>query len=291
MVRKGLIELIFDMAYMMRWNDYLRPVELFEVDKQAHKMMAAFFIGRFEEEGGGGGLDWVKVIEYGLFDMLQRLILTDIKPSIIAKVKADPEKYRKLNEYAYERLRVYIRPLGEGFCGRYKAYVEGGCEGDVNRKVVEAAHLYASQWEFGIISRLNRDADAMAIEEEYRVRMGSYRHLRGVDAIASDGRYVRFLDLCGRMRYQVRWAQLHKVPRTSVLGHSLFVAVYAYLFSMDSGLSRERLINNYMTGLFHDLAEIVTRDIISPVKHSSTEFDGLIKEYEREEMEKTVYPL
>ena len=29
---------------MRRWNDKLRPVELFELDKQAHKMIVAFLL-------------------------------------------------------------------------------------------------------------------------------------------------------------------------------------------------------------------------------------------------------
>ncbi len=37
-IRKSLLQFVFSGAYMKRWNDKLRPVELMEVDKQAHKM-------------------------------------------------------------------------------------------------------------------------------------------------------------------------------------------------------------------------------------------------------------
>jgi hypothetical protein len=43
--------------------------------------------------------------------------------------------------------------------------------------------------------------------------------------------------------------------------------------------------------LFHDLPEVLTRDIIDPVKRSVKELSSLIKEYEKEEMKEKVYGL
>ncbi|MGN1038125.1 MAG: phosphohydrolase, partial [Mailhella sp.] len=43
-IRKSLLQFIFSGASMRRWNDKLRPVELFEIDKQAHKMIVAFLL-------------------------------------------------------------------------------------------------------------------------------------------------------------------------------------------------------------------------------------------------------
>ena len=39
LVRKSLLRQLFSGAYMMRWNDKLRPCPLAEIDKQAHKMI------------------------------------------------------------------------------------------------------------------------------------------------------------------------------------------------------------------------------------------------------------
>ncbi|MDD4794612.1 MAG: HD domain-containing protein, partial [Dehalococcoidales bacterium] len=72
--------------------------------------------------------------------------------------------------------------------------------------------------------------------------------------------------------------------------HMLMVAILAYLFSLQIGSCESRRINNYYTGLFHDLPEVLTRDIISPVKKSTSGLAELIKQYEKEEMEK-VYSL
>ncbi|HBA55738.1 MAG TPA: hydrolase, partial [Syntrophorhabdus aromaticivorans] len=53
MVSKDFILKVHDAASMQRWNDKIRPVDLRELDKQAHKMIIAYFLGRFEEEKEG----------------------------------------------------------------------------------------------------------------------------------------------------------------------------------------------------------------------------------------------
>ena len=83
MIQKELIEKIYVAASMQRWMDHIRPVEFTELDKQAHKMTIAFVIAKYEELiHGKGRLDWIKLIEGGFFEFLQRVVLTDIKPPI-----------------------------------------------------------------------------------------------------------------------------------------------------------------------------------------------------------------
>ncbi|MGZ3608406.1 MAG: HD domain-containing protein, partial [Syntrophales bacterium] len=84
MIRKALILKIHDAASMQRWNDKIRPVELRELDKQAHKMVISFILGKFEEENPE--FNWIEVIEGGLFEFLQRIIVTDLKPQIFHRI-------------------------------------------------------------------------------------------------------------------------------------------------------------------------------------------------------------
>jgi putative hydrolase of HD superfamily len=39
MINKDFFMKLFDLAYMQRWNDKLRPIPFIEMDKQAHKFM------------------------------------------------------------------------------------------------------------------------------------------------------------------------------------------------------------------------------------------------------------
>jgi putative hydrolase of HD superfamily len=69
------------------------------------------------------------------------------------------------------------------------------------------------------------------------------------------------------------------------------VAILSYLCSLELGACEKRVVNNYFGGLFHDLPEVLTRDIISPVKKSVEGIDELIKEIESIQVEERILPL
>jgi putative hydrolase of HD superfamily len=289
MIRKALLLKIFSAAYLQRWNDRIRPVELTELDKQAHKMIIAYFLGKFEE--GSPGFDWLQVIEGGLFEFLQRIVITDLKPPVFYRIKEDRAKYEHLNEWVCGQLEPMLLPLGKDFHKKFKTYLFSD-EQSPSRRVLGAAHFYATKWEFDIIEHAHPTGyETKAIRQRLEDAQSQFADLKGIRLLRENGVYRDFLDLCGQLRFQLRWANIHRVPRTSVLGHSLFVAFLSYLFSLEMDACPKRLSNNFFTGLFHDLPEVLTRDIISPVKRSIEGLEDIIKEYEREMMEKVVYRL
>jgi len=289
MLRKPLLLKIFDAANMQRWNDKIRPVELRELDKQAHKMVIAYLIGKFEEDQDE--FDWIEVIEGGLFEFLQRLIVTDLKPQIFYEIKKDDKRYAQLNKWVYEQLEHLISPLGDDFCRRFRDYFADAHE-TLGKRILGAAHFYATKWEFDIIERTNPNGyEIPKIKKDLQEKQERYYDLKGMQQIALYPKFRDFIDLCGELRFQLRWSHINRVPKTSVLGHMLIVAIFSYLFSCEIDACRKRRINNYFSGLFHDFPEVLTRDIISPVKRSIAGLEELVKEYEREQMEKEVYGL
>ena len=81
-------------------------------------------------------------------------------------------------------------------------------------------------------------------------------------------------------------------PQTFVMGHMLVVAILSYFMSLElDNPCRKRLENNFFSGLFHDLPEVLTRDIVSPVKNSVKGLDSIISEIEDEQMREVIYPL
>ena len=289
MIRKALILKIHDAASMQRWNDKIRPVELRELDKQAHKMVISFMLGKFEEENPE--FNWIEVIEGGLFEFLQRIIVTDLKPQIFHRIREDRNKYKQLNGWVFDQLAPIIMPLGEAFCQRFQSYFEDPHE-NVNKKILSAAHFYATKWEFDIIERANpRGYEIEGIRKRLESKQEQYYDLKGSQQLALYSRLRNFADLCGQLRFQLRWSHLRRVPETSVLGHMLIVAILSYLLSLEINACPRRCYNNYFTGLFHDLPEVLTRDIVHPVKKSVGGLDSLIKEYEKERMEEEVYGL
>jgi putative hydrolase of HD superfamily len=137
------------------------------------------------------------------------------------------------------------------------------------------------------------DFEIHEIENNISSRQQEYSNVNGIQQLDSDSNLSsnlrRFIDLCGQLRFQLRWGNIRRVTLTSVLGHMLIVAILAYLFSLEIGACSKRCVNNFLTGLFHDLPEVLTRDIVSPVKGSVEGISDIVKEYEKEQMKDRIY--
>jgi putative hydrolase of HD superfamily len=297
-IRKSLLQLLFSGAYMKRWNDKLRPVELVEMDKQAHKMMTAWLLFMLSSRGMGGKERLAlgrQIVEGGLYDYLFRLVITDIKPPVFYRIKENPEHFKLLSDWVLEQLKPRLLPLGQAFWKDFTAYWTEPEEPSLARNILAAAHLYASYSEFLLIKSVNSDDEELKdIEKSFKDGLARYHHLPGVDDLLSPnpGEFGRFARLCGRLRFQTRWSQTPRIPETSVLGHMFIVAAYSWFFSLELGFCQAGLQNNFFAGLFHDLPELLTRDIISPVKRSAQAIGDLIREYEeRELLARVLHPL
>jgi putative hydrolases of HD superfamily len=263
-------------------------MEFYELDKQAHKMMIAYFFSSFEDDYED---IYLKILRGGLFEFLQRVVITDIKPPVFKMIQKDRIRYKKLNQYIIEEAGDILELFGESAAAKFLEYFEGK-EDTRERRILSAAHIYSSIWEFDIIRSINPNShDNNKIHADLMNAYKEYSDLKGVRELAGNDKYMKFIQICGDLRFQSRWSHLHRIPKTSVLGHSLYVAWLAYYFSIKSGHCRSRIYNNYVGALFHDLPEALTRDIISPIKRSVEGLMDLIKDYEEEQMEEMIYPL
>jgi putative hydrolases of HD superfamily len=290
---ENLIERFFKAATMERWNDHIRPVELTELDKQAHKMIIAYVLAKIEEDSRGQeSINWINLIEGFLFDFLYRLVLTDLKPGVFHRMM--DEKREELNQHVLKELKTDLDGLNDHtFEDKFKNYLSSR-EATLERKILRAAHYLATDWEFKII--YNTTPFIYGIEktrENIENQIEDHYDLIGVQKIMLQKKSFGFIDLCGQLRFQKRWAHSPRIPETSVLGHMLIVAATSYLCTLELGVKPcdKRLYNNFFAGLFHDLPEVLTKDIISPVKQSVEGLDDIIKEYEEYQMKRELLPL
>lgn len=287
---EDLIERLYEAASMNRWNDHIRPVELTELDKQAHKMVLAYVIAKFEEKDRNADVNWQKLIEGGIFEFLHRTILTDLKPPIFHKMME--EKAKDLNDHVLSKLKNDFKGLKPQFEANFKRYLFDPEYSKFERKILKAAHYLATNWEFRIIYHSSPFIYGIEdTKEEIENQIEDHYDLIGVQKLSLEKKSFGFIDLCGQLRFQERWAHSPRVPKTSVLGHMYIVAITSYLFSLENEACPKRLYNNFFAGLFHDLPEVLTKDIISPVKSSVKGLEDLIKEFEANQMKTRLLPL
>ena len=290
MITKGLLDKLYEAASIQRWNDHVRPVEFTELDKQAHKMILVYVLGKLEESERNTEVDWLKLIEGGIFEFFPRVIFTDIKAPVFHKLMS--EKGMEINTHVLDAVSEDIRGIKGDFGEKFKRHLFDAGYARFEKRLLKAAHYLATNWEFQII--YNTAPFVYGIDktkEEIENQIEDHYDLIGVQKISLRKKSFGFIDLCAQLRFQQRWAHSQRVPKTSVLGHMLIVAMMSYFCAIEIGACRKRIYNDFFSGLFHDLPEVLTRDIVSPVKTSIEGLDEIIKSYEKMQFEERILPL
>lgn len=291
MISRSLIELIFSSSSIERWNDHPRPVQFTEMAKQAHKFIIAYVIGR-DEEDRGVSVDWQSLIEGSIFEFLHRVVVTDIKPPIFHRLMADKAQRDQLNRWVMKKLTPLLAPIPGNLIDRWEHYFLSDNRERQERKYLQAAHYLATKWEFDFIYLWSTPIYRIeSTKDEIYRQVMEHMDIQAVRKIVQDQGLAGFISLVGQLRFQKRWAQTPRIPQTSVLGHLLFVAILSWLVVYELGGCDRRLYNAFYGGLFHDLPEVLTRDIVSPVKRSVEGLEQMIKDLEMEAISQEVLPL
>ena len=283
-----ILYLFFNSANMNRWNDHVRPVDLTELDKQAHKAAIAWVLAKFEESSGKT-IDWRRIIEHTMFSFIQRAVLTDLKPQVFHKIAS--ERRGPVNDYVLSEFDRLVPDSDPGFRARFEEYL-GDPKSTPEDAVIRAAHYLATRWEFNLIYDSNRSLYGIeGTRREINEQIEQHTDLIGVREIMATEETFDFIDLIGQLRFQQRWARTPRIPKTTVLGHSLMVADMMYLHDLDSGAADREVYNDFYSGLFHDLPEVLTKDVISPIKENVSGLAAILEDYEHDLVESTIMPL
>ena len=298
MLNKKLVLKIFEAFSIERWNDLIRPFDLIEMDKAAEKMVLVYILGKFEENAGRK-INWEWLINASFFDLLKKIALCDIKAPVQALIKQEyPSEYMRLNEWVLNQYKPLIDDdeLFKKFTiyiGQKAGSIKVEQEDALTFHVYQAAHKYSTMRELEMIMPVNEKVRLTKIEQELNRDIQRFLDLRGLQLLTTKQRPYEFLLKAEQLRFQRRWNQTPRIPNTSVLGHSYFVAILSFLLSRQNGSipCEKRLFNNFFCSLFHDLPEAVTRDIISPVKQATDELPSIVKHIEDEIVNKELVPL
>ncbi len=281
---------IFEAFSIERWNDLVRPFEMMEMDKSAEKAVCAYIIGKFEERRGES-VDWSYIIHGMFFDLLRKIALCDIKAPVQRMIRDGyPAEYARLNEWVVEQYRPILRD--DSLVAAFSSWLlEPADAKSVSWRVLRAAHKYSAMREIEILRPVNEAFRIVPIEKGLNRDIEGFLDLRGMQLLLGKQRPYEFLMEVERLRFQTRWNQTPRVPKTSVLGHSFYTAILTFLLGRENGVGGRREYNNFFAALFHDLPEAVTRDIISPVKRATDQLPAIVKEIEDKIVEHELLPL
>lgn len=290
MFNNKMVLKLFEAFSIQRWNDLIRPFEPVEMDKTAEKAFLAFIIGKYAEKEGHQ-IEWMEIIEGCLFELFRKIALSDIKSPVQRMIRSMyPEEYKKINEWIFKKYEKLID--NKFFLERFSRYLFEPCKTQkMEWKILQAAHKFSTIRELEMLKPVNEEFRFREISLGLKKDINGFMDLTGVQLLFTEQQPYKFITEIEKLRFQTRWNQTPRIPATSVLGHSYFVAVLTLLMCYDLNLSRHRLYNNFFSALFHDLPEAVTRDIISPVKRATDQLPEIVKAIEDKIVEEELLPL
>lgn len=290
MVTTEFISLIHTATVIQRWNDHIRPAAGFtEIDKQAHKTFYAYALARCHEDSGNT-VNYNKLIEGLIFEFLHRVITTDIKPPVYHKLMN--QMGDGINKWVLSQLKEEVSSIKGYFYEKMEKYFFDDDYSAEEKKIIKFAHYLATKWEFDVIYPMNKTMyNIEKTKTEVNDSLLTCEWFDGKLKFYQNPRISDFLNLIGQLRFQQRWTATARMPETSVMGHMLVVAILSYVFSLELDACPKRCENAFFGGLFHDLPEVLTRDIISPVKRGVSGLDEIIKDIEDSQMRDIIYPL
>lgn len=284
---------LFLAAHIQRWNEFIRPpIGMSELDKQAHKAFIMFILAKTQEEHQSCGIDYELLIKGFLFEFFERTLLTDIKPPIFKEIQKSHAT--ELHRWALEALQKEAPAIHAHFAKDMEHYFLPKDAPSLEQKILRAAHYLSSRWEFEILYPMNQgiygiEETKQATEQE----LEDHFSLESVKQFALKQKSHNFTNLLGRLRFQQRWISTPRTPDTTVMGHALIVGILSYfgmeMLEGDPCGARKR--NAFFAGLFHDLPEVLTRDIISPIKRSVQGLEQIIGEIEHKLIEGGLIPI
>ena len=136
------------------------------------------------------------------------------------------EKAQDLNNHVLSMLEDDLKGLNHDFKINFKKYIFEPEYASVEKRILKAAHYMATNWEFRII--YHSSPFIYGIEETKEAidnQIEDHYDLIGVQKLSLEKKSFGFIDLCGQLRFQERWAHSPRVPKTSVLGHMYIVAI------------------------------------------------------------------
>lgn len=292
---------LFDGFTILRWTDFIRPTEFVQIEKSASQAILSYIIGKEYEEMTGKTLDWNYIVDSNVYGFLCKVATSDIKATIGNKIK-------KNNLSGLRNFIIDVFFDDKGKC-KYSSnslidknklikYINASKDlkevNLVEYQICYIAHKFATYREFKYISNFNQlipdkdrvenDISTMAIREQIKDQ-NLVSILTKLEE--TNNNLTLFYAYFEKLRPQIRWSQTCRIPQTTVLGHSMYVALLTYFAIKDLEVINNAdkvLVDSFYAALFHDLPESLTRDIISPVKSKIKGLNTELSKYEYEEV-------
>lgn len=268
---------------MVRWNNFPRIEDVSHLDNVWFVLHVALFLSFIEEE------NWTKIdkefiIKRILFNSFPSLILSDInswtKEYII---KNNKDVFNELENKAMDFLLSidcfeYIKnDIKDTFSDNDK---------ELELSIIYAAKKYAWYKECLVNSKVFSDMYWIPLNTINSQLENLRKDLHSLDILLSNDNYIKYLSHIRRLSHSMRWNQQKRIFPISVMSHLVIITFLSYVIWKieNSNWANFDVLNLMLRGLYHDIPEAMTWDIITPTKKAIDWFEEVLEKVELDMM-------
>lgn len=267
-----------------RWNNFPRIEDISHLDNVWFILHVAMFLAYLEEKNGNK-IDKEFLIKRILFNSIKILVMSDINSwtrSYIEKVNKDV--FNELEQKVYDYILSFDAPE---FIKEDMKNTISNKEKILELSIISAARRYASYKE----CLINRKIYEEMYEVPYKEIMASLdekrKNLKSLDELLKNSNYEKYLLNIRKLSHSFRWSKQKRIFPVSVMAHLVLTTFLSYIIGMieNNKWWDYDIFKMMLKGMYHDISEAMTWDIITPTKKAVPWFEEILQKVEEKMLE------
>jgi putative hydrolase of HD superfamily len=273
----------------LRWNNLPRIEEFTILDNIGLRLHIALLLASIEISRGNK-VNEELILKKILFSTFPKLILSDISYEFKKYItEIDPNIMNEVTRKVFDFLFSF------DFTPEIKEDIQATVDtnSELEDRIVKTSRLYASY--------LETTYNASVFEYDYRDSMKALnnailqekKNYKAFKELFEDNNHHEYLLIIRRLVHAKRWNQNKRKYPISVMAHLVIVAFIGYILQIIEKANGKDfdLTLVLKRGLFHDIPESITGDIITPTKRIVPHFKAILVEAEERMLEKNFFPI
>ncbi|ACR80607.1 MULTISPECIES: YfbR-like 5'-deoxynucleotidase [Kosmotoga] len=282
-----LLELSTNLFTMYRWNNL--PTIMRTNEAQNAFISAQFSLLMSELANLGGE----KINEQNL---LKRILLKELPKCVLSDISVDtkvlikefaPEKWDAVFSTAVEEV---VSILPEKTKKDFSETILNARDESPEGRIITVADLLSAKLEAEIHSRFFPEFYEEPLRR-LKETLKEFNDFQPYKALVNSDWFENYRRALIVLLSAVRWNRLNRNVKTTVAGHSFYVAISGFLLAYTENQNGNSvdLVEVVKRTLFHDIPESVTGDIITPTKKKVPGFEEVISRVEEHMVNQRIF--
>jgi putative hydrolase of HD superfamily len=270
------MELATNLFTMFRWNNTPTMFRTNEAENAFASAQFALLMSNLARESSMS-INEKELLERIVLKELPKCVLSDISVDTKLLIRdLDPEKWNAVYNSAVGEVVGY---LPETKKLQFSSIIHRAKDDSLEGKIISASDLLSARLEADLHNRIFPEYYGEIIKS-LDDKLSQYNDFKPYKKLINSSWFDTYKESIIVLLRAVRWNRLNRNVKTTVAGHSFYVALIGFLLSYEEESNQLDEVEIIKRSLLHDIPESLTGDIITPTKQKVTGFEELVERVE-----------